>query len=65
MSKNFEDGKDGRHRGTLKQIVTDRLKYFRGVWSETYRDIYRHCMLHFLKLQCCHLDPWQKKTRIT
>ena len=28
MSKNFEDGKDGRHRGTLKQIVTDRFEKF-------------------------------------
>ena len=28
MSKNFEDGKDGRHRGTLKQIVTDRFERF-------------------------------------
>lgn len=28
MSKNFEDGKDGRHRGTLKQIGTDRFEKF-------------------------------------
>lgn len=28
MSKNFEDGKDGRHRGILKQIVTDRFERF-------------------------------------
>ena len=28
MSQNFEDGKDGRHRGTLKQIVTDRFEKF-------------------------------------
>ena len=28
MNKNFEDGKDGRHRGTLKQIVTDRFETF-------------------------------------